>query len=260
MRISLQTVVSLTAALTVGAVARADSPAERGQAVAIAVDRANAGFASDRSALTMELINAHGDVTTRRLLLETVEGTEDGDRSRVVFEWPADVKGTRLLTWTHKRSDDDQWLFLPSIKRVKRISANNKSGSFMGSEFAFEDLASVEVEKYRHTLLAEPVVAGRNCWQVERVSTDSSSGYKRQVIWFDKEYMNPLRIDFYDRKDELLKTALFTGYKKFGKLWRFSQIDITNVQTHKKSRLIWHDRKLGVQVASAVFEPAGLTE
>jgi len=260
MRTALQTVVSLALGLTLSVTAQAQSPEERGQAVAIDIDKANDGFHSDRSALTMELINAHGDVTTRRLLLETVEIERDGDRSRVLFEWPADVKGTRLLTWTHKRSEDDQWLFLPAIKRVKRISANNKSGSFMGSEFAYEDLASIEIEKYRHKLLNEPTVASRNCWLIERVSTDPTSGYKRQVIWFDKEYMNPLRIDFYDRKDELLKTAVFTGYKKFGNLWRSGKIEMTNVQTKKKSILTWHDRKLGVEVASAVFEPAGLAE
>ena len=106
--------------------------------------------------MTLELINAHGDVTKRKMVMEVLEGTDDGDKSRSVFEWPADVKGTKLLTWTHKKGDDDRWLYLPAVKRVKRISSSNKSGSFMGSEFAYEDFSSQEVEKYTYKLLDEP--------------------------------------------------------------------------------------------------------
>lgn len=250
---------AVAAGLSVGAQA-AESADDRGQALAKQIDKANEGFVTDLSTLTMELVNAHGDVTTRRLAVETLEGNTDGDRSRVRFEWPADVKGTRLLTWTHKSADDDQWLFLPAIKRVKRISANNKSGAFMGSEFAYEDLGSVEIEKYKHKFLGEVTLSGRSCWQLERIPVDSNSGYKRQVIWFDKEFMNPLRVDFYDRKNELLKTAVFTAYRKFGKFWRAGQIQVQNVQTRKSSRLSWTDRKLGVSISNVVLEPAGLEE
>ena len=185
--------------------AAASTPEEQGLQIARKADQANEGFGSERSELTMELVNAHGDVTTRRLVIEAIERPGDGDRSRAIFQWPADVKGTKLLTFTHQQGDDDQWLFLPAVKRVKRISSNNKSGSFMGSEFAYEDLASTELPKYRYKLLGDSAVGGRPCWQLERVPVDRNSGYSRQVMFMDKEYLNPLRIDYYDRKNELLK-------------------------------------------------------
>jgi hypothetical protein len=240
--------------------ARAGLPEEQGLKVAHEADRANAGFGTERSTLQMELVNAQGEVTTRRLMIESIEGTEDGDRSRATFEWPADVKGTKMLTYTHKRGDDDQWLYLPAIKRVKRISSNNKSGSFMGSEFAYEDLASPEVEKYSYKLVAEPQIDGRRCFQIERVPLDKNSGYRRQMVWLDKEYLNPLRIEYFDRKDELLKTASFSGYRKLGKLWRFGRIEMVNVQTKKRSVLTWNDRQLGAKLNTAAFDSTALEE
>jgi hypothetical protein len=252
--------VIAAAPLLAAGTARSATPAEQGLAIAQQADRANQGFVSERSSLTMELVNAHGDVTTRRMVIETLEGKDDGDRSRAVFEWPADVKGTKMLTFTHKRGDDDQWLYLPAVKRVKRISSNNKSGSFMGSEFAYEDLASAELEKFSYKLLGETPVDGRVCWQIERIPADKHSGYGRQVLWMDKEYLNPLRIDYFDRKNELLKTALFSGYRKHGKLWRFGKIEMNNVQTKKRSLLTWNDRQLGAKLDSAAFDSAAMEE
>src|SRR4030095_1800308 len=98
-----------------------------------------------------------------------------------------------MLTFTHKRGDDDQWLYLPAVKRVKRISSKNKSGSFMGSEFAYEDRASAELEKWSYKLLAETALQGRPCWQLERVPVDRNSGYSRQGGAMGKAYRKPLR-------------------------------------------------------------------
>ena len=129
--------------------------AKAGLEIAKKNDLANQGFVSERSVMEMKLINAHGDITTRRMKSEIVEGKNDGDKSIVIFEWPADVKGTKMLTHSKKTGDDQQWLFLPAIKRVKRISSRNKSGSFMGSEFSYEDLGSQEIEKFTYELLGE---------------------------------------------------------------------------------------------------------
>jgi hypothetical protein len=259
----------LTAALIITGApsARADDAAAKGLAVATKIDQANQGFVTEKATLTLELINAHGDITRRKMFMEIQEGTTDGDKSRSVFEWPADVKGTKLLTWTHKKGDDDRWLYLPAVKRIKRISSSNKSGSFMGSEFAYEDLSSQEVEKFTYKLLDEPKLAinggktgARDTWHTERYPVDKESGYSRQIIWSDKEYMNPLKIEYYDRKNELLKIAYFEGYKKMGKYWKFDSIRIENVQTKKKSVLSWENRQLGIKLAAENFDSGRLED
>ena len=111
---------------------------------------------------------------------KTLEVLEDGDKSIFIFEHPRDVSGTAVLTFTHKHGPDDQWLYLPALKRVKRISSDNKSGSFVGSEFAYEDLSSQEVEKYTYKWIQDAPCPGKEeitCFNSEDYPVDKSSGY-----------------------------------------------------------------------------------
>ena len=112
----------------------------------------------------------------------------DGDKSMSIFDKPRDIKGTAVLTWTHSLEADDQWLYLPALKRVKRISSKNKSGPFMGSEFAYEDIASQEVDKYESFYVRDENLNGVDCYVLERIPQYKYSGYTRLEVWFDKEY------------------------------------------------------------------------
>jgi len=232
----------------------------KGLRIAQESDKFNQGFAGETSTMEMVLINAHGDETVRKMDSKVLEQLDDGDRSIITFQWPNDVKGTKMLTWTHKKENDDQWLYLPSLKRVKRISSRNKSGAFMGSEFAYEDLGSQEVEKYTYKWLRDEELNGRKQWVVERFPTDKRSGYSKQVTWIDQEYRQVQKIDFYDRKGELLKTFAFEGYAQFGKYWRAQKIEALNHQTKKKSRLTWNDRKMGTAPPKDAFSKDALED
>lgn len=231
----------------------AQSPQQKGLQIARDVDAANNGFKGEYAEMEMVLINAHGDKTTRKLLNESIESEGDGDRSVSTFQWPADVKGTRMLTWSHKTGDDDQWLYLPSLKRVKRIASQNKSGAFMGSEFSYEDLGSQEVEEFTYKFLEDTSYENRPCWKIERVPVSPRSGYSKEITWMDKEYMNPVRIEYYDRKGELLKVGVFSKYVKYGKFWRANRIDMDNVQTKKRSELTWTTRELNKSFPDSRF-------
>jgi hypothetical protein len=156
-----------------------------------------------------------------------------------IFDAPGDVKGTALLTFTHKDGPDDQWLYLPALKRVKRIASDNKSGPFMGSEFAYEDIASQEVEKYTYRFLRDDIYDGMDVFVFERYPVDAKSGYTRQVIWLDKENYKERKIEFYDRKDVLLKTLVLTDYHQYlDQFWRAHDMYMENHQTGKSTRLL----------------------
>ena len=231
----------------------AETPQEKGVRIATEVDVFNNGFQGESSDMTMVLINAHGDQTKRTMKSETMEVSGDGDKSLITFTSPADVDGTKMLTWTYKTKNDDQWIYLPAFKRVRRISSRNKSGAFMGSEFAYEDLGSQEVEKYSYTWLRDERVDGRECWVMERVPKDSRSGYSKQVVWTDKAYHQAVKIDFYDRKGELLKTFTLSAFEAFGKYWRPGLIAAKNHQTKKQSTLAWTQRSFGIAPDAARF-------
>lgn len=257
----IRTLTLFSLAFTLGnRVALAQSAEERGLEIARAEASAWDGYGSESGKMEMILIDARRGNSSRQILFSGQERADDGDRTRIEFVSPPDVNGTRMLTWSHKTSDDDQWLYLPAMGVVKRITAGNKSGSFMGSEFSYEDLASSEIEKYTYKFVQDTVLDGRKCWQYERTPVDPKSGYSRQVVWTDQEYLQPVRIEYFDRKGELLKTASMKNFAKLDRWWRFGEIHVVNSQTSKESRLVVADRKLNVSFAPTFFDASALEE
>ena len=233
----------------------ADVNQEKGVAVASEADRRNEGFGDTVAELTMILGNAKGDETVRKLKVKTLEGRSDGDKSMLIFNAPPDVRGTALLTFAHKIGNDDQWLFLPALKRVKRIASNNRAGSFMGSEFAYEDLSAQEVEKFTYRYIGEETLDGADCFIVERRPVDKKSGYTRQVVWYDQEQYRILKVDFYDRKDALLKTMSARNYHLYlEKYWRAHEQFMVNHQTGKNTALIWKDYAFDTGLSDRDFD------
>lgn len=237
----------------------AQTAEEQGLAIAREADRRDLGFGDFTARMEMVLRNRQGDESTRRLRISTLEMKDDGDKSLSVFDEPADVKGTALLTFTHKVGEDDQWLYLPALKRVKRIASSNKSGPFMGSEFAYEDVSSQEVEKYTYKFLRDEPCEDKKCFVIERYPVDKSSGYTRQQVWFDQAEYRPWKIDFYDRKDSLLKTLVWRGYRQYlGKYWRAAEMFMQNHQNGKSTLLKWHDYKFRAGLRESDFSEASL--
>jgi outer membrane lipoprotein-sorting protein len=189
------------------------------------------------------------------MCITTLEVQDDGDKSLIVFDDPKDVKGTAFLSHTHSLTPDDQWLYLPALKRVKRISSSNKSGPFVGSEYAYEDLSSQEVEKYKYKWLRDETLDGRDCFVIERYPQYEYSGYTRQIVWLDKIMYQPLKLDFYDRKDTLLKTLLFIDYKQYlDQYWRPDSMQMTNHQSGKSTTLSWTNYQFKIGLTDRDFD------
>ncbi|MFZ0469832.1 MAG: outer membrane lipoprotein-sorting protein [Thiogranum sp.] len=233
----------------------AQSAAERGLEIAVEADRRDTGFHDSTAGMRMILRNKQGDESTREIRVRTLEQDGDGDRSLTTFDEPADVKGTNFLSFTHKSGPDDQWLYLPALKRVKRISSRNKSGPFMGSEFAYEDISSQEVEKYTYKYLRDEPCGELACFVVERYPVDKYSGYSRQVAWIDQQEYRPQKIVFYDRKNAELKTLTYSGYRQYlDKYWRADEMFMQNHQTGKSTRLIWSDYRFQTGLTERDFD------
>ena len=208
----------------------------------------------------MVLKNKHGQESIRKIRIRTLEVKGDGDKSLSIFDNPRDVKGTAFLTFSHKRKDDDQWLYLPALKRVKRISSRNKSGSFMGSEFAYEDISSQEVEKYTYKWIRDEMVDGRACFVAEFYPVDKkNSGYTRQVNWIDKSEYRVWKVEYFDRKKSLFKTLTMKGYQKYlDRYWRADEMNMVNHQNGKSTRLEFSDYKFGAGLKDRDFSKNSL--
>jgi hypothetical protein len=243
------------------ALAAGTDAADKGYEIAARADRSDRGFGDSVVEMEMILRNAAGQETTRSLWLNTLEIPDEslGDKSMIVFDTPADIEGTALLSHAQILDPDDQWLYLPALKRVKRISSVNKSGPFVGSEFAFEDFTALELNKYDYTYLSTEPCGDRLCDVLERKPRYEHSGYKRQLSWVDQDVYQVRKVEFYDRRGDLLKTLDLEDYRVYGdNVWRAHRLAMVNHQTGKSTDLVYADYAFGTGLTDRDFVKGGL--
>lgn len=234
--------------------ATAQSAEEKGLEIAKKIKQRDLGWGDSQSELTMTLRDRKGREVVREMRSKSLEVDGDGDKGLTVFDKPLDVKGTAFLSFSHIVGDDDQWLFLPALKRVKRIASRNKSGPFLGSEFAFEDLSSFEVEKNTYLYLRDEACGDLDCYVVEMDPVDKYSGYKRLQVWVDQDHYRVHKIDFFDRRDTLLKTLTVEDYKLYkDKYWRADKQKMVNHKNGKSTDIHIQNLRFDTGLTAADF-------
>ena len=222
--------------------AQGATPEEKGLRIAREASARNDGFGDFTARMTMVLRDRQGRESTRQMRFKVLEVQGDGDKSLFVFDRPRDVQGTALLTHAHINSPDDQWLYLPALKRVKRINASRRSGSFMGSEFSYEDMSSPEVEEYSYKYLRDEPCGDLACTVTEQVPLDKESGYSRKVVWQDADELRTWKMELYDRKGSHLKTLALADYRQYlDRYWRAGEQTMENHLTGASTVLKWSD-------------------
>jgi len=237
----------------------AETPEEKGLAIIVEADKKDTGWGDATADMTMILKNKQGQESNRSIRIRMLEVLDDGDKSLTIFDSPKDIKGTAFLSHTHSLTADDQWLFLPALKRVKRIASANKSGPFVGSEFAYEDLTSQEVEKYTYKWLRDEKDGDSLYFVIEAYPAYAYSGYTKQIAWIDSQMYQPIKIEFYDRKGALLKTLSYTGMKQYlSQYWRADRMFMQNHQTGKTTELLWENWTFKTGLGDRDFEKNSL--
>ena len=251
--------VGLAAAAAPVLAGEPESAESKGLAIARDARERKQGFESFTASQTMLLRNRQGRESRRHLRVKVLETEGDGDRSLFVFGEPRDVRGTAFLVHAHKDGPDDQWLYLPALKRVKRINSANRSGSFMGSEFAYEDMTPPEVEQFDYLYLRDEACGELTCTVVERTPLDPRSGYRRQLVWQDTDELRLWKVEYYDQRDDLLKTLDVRGYERYvDRYWHAAEMTMVNHLTGKSTVLSWSDYEFGAAVTPGEFLPTGL--
>ena len=248
-KLSQSIILSLFLSFTVGAPVAAQSPEQKGFEISARSDRSDRGFGDSRVNLKMILRNAAGAESVRTLEISTFEVPDEniGDKGLIIFSSPADIDGTALLSHVKILKPDDQWLYLPALKRTKRISSVNKSGPFVGSEFSFEDITGQELNKYTYEYLREEPCGEFVCDVIKRLPRYEYSGYTQQIAWIDQKVHQTRKIEFYDRKGDLIKTLMFEDYKLYlEKFWRTHKMIMINHQNGKSTDLIYSEYTFGV--------------
>jgi len=233
---------------------------QKGMDISLKTKTVDQGWQDFTADMLMVLRNAQGQESVREIKMKSLEQLDDGDKSLTVFNKPRDVKGTAFLSYSHAVGADDQWLYLPSLKRVKRIASNNKSGPFMGSEFSFEDLSSFEIKKYSYDYLGDEQLENfGDTFKIEQIPTDKSSGYSKRIVWIDKDEYRIVKVEFYDRKKSLLKTLSYQDFKLYlGKHWRANTSKMVNHQSGKETELQWNNYNFQTGLAESDFSKTAL--
>jgi len=185
----------------------------------------------------MRLVDAGGDVKNR--VIEQY-GKEENDlmRNVIVFHRPASVEGTRFLTIERGDGSDDQWIYLPGLGRVRRIAGSEGSDSFMGTDFTYDDLEGRDIEEYNYELLREEQVGDWNSYVVETVpKPETDSQYSRLVQYVDRNSWIPVKIEFYDKNEELLKENRVHRMEKVQGYWTIIENTMENVQSGHSTEL-----------------------
>jgi len=175
-------------------------------------NRIKADTVSTRSRM---VIQAKDGSTTERLIDNYSKDGPNGARSVIVFQQPASVAGSRFLTMENKNAPDDRWIFMPNLGRVRRIASSEGSGSFMGTDFSFDDISSTSrnADLDTHTLLREENLGITACYVIQSVPKDSAYQYSKMVQWIAKDTSIIMKIELYDKKNTLIKTVEMSGIK-----------------------------------------------
>jgi hypothetical protein len=183
----------------------------------------------------------------------------DTEKTLMVFRTPRDVAGTGYLSFSYdKDQDDDMWLYLPALKRVRRITGSGKNDDFMGTDFTYEDMGSRSLTKDNFSLREEEAVDGHPCWVVEAKSRDSRDPYGRRLLRIRKDSSIIAAVDYYDRQDRPLKTLRVSGIRQIDGIWTAAKMEMTNVQNKHSTVIEMSEIRFNLPLDDSLFTVTNL--
>jgi outer membrane lipoprotein-sorting protein len=204
--------------------------------------------------LTMSLINSRGDERVREIK-QFLKDFGDMEKKIMFFQSPADVRNTSFMNWSYDkaRKDDDQWIYLPALKKVKRISSDSKSDYFMGSDFTYDDLGDRHPSSDKHKLLREETVDGEDCYVVESIPKEEEYMYSKTITWIIKDKWIGKKKEFYDEDEDLLKTLTVKEVEEIKDYLIITFSEMHNVQKDHTTRMELKNVKVDTGISDNKF-------
>lgn len=202
--------------------------------------------------LSMILENARGDQRVREIKQFTKD-FGDVEKKLMFFLKPKDVKNTTFMNWSFEDGSEDQWIYLPALKKVKRISSDSNSDYFMGSDFTYDDLGDRHPSEDTHTLIGEETIDGNECYIVESVPLDDEYMYSKTITWVIKDKWIGYKKEFYDEDEDLLKQLSLVSYDEFGEVIVLTEVKMNNVQKDHTTIMRLSDVTVNKTIADNMF-------
>jgi hypothetical protein len=173
-------------------------------------------FSTEENTMTMELINNSGQKRVRSVLRFLKKDENKNTQMLIRFLSPADVKGSGYLLIKNKKKDESRYLYLPALKKARRISSGEDSDNFMGSDFTYEDLDEIDLENFSFKLMGVEKIDDTDCYVIEVTANEETkkiSGYSKRVYFINKMTFVIHKVDFYDRRNSLFKNLVLKDIK-----------------------------------------------
>lgn len=198
-----------------------------------------------QSTLTMTLTNSRGSTRVREIK-QFIKHFGENEKKIMFFIAPSNVKNTSFMSWSYgDGKDDDMWIYLPALKKTKRISSSSKSDYFMGSDFTYDDLGERHPSLDTHKILGEETIDGVDCYVVESVPKESDYLYSKTITWVVKGEWFGMKREFYDENYEFLKILTIKKYKKVNGYWIIPEMEMFNEQKDHTTLMQLNDIKIG---------------
>ena len=207
------------------------------------------------SELSMTLINKSGAKRERKITSFAMDVGKD-TKQIMFFRYPNDVKGTGFLAVDYDdiNKDDDKWLYLPAMKKTRRISGkSSKTDYFMGSDFTYDDVGQRNIDEDTHKLLREEKVDGIDCWVVESVPKKGDEIFSKKISWIRKDCLIAAKMEYYDKLGKLHRALKVENVVQVDGFWSIAKMSMENVQTNHKTLLEFGDIKFNIPLDAKTF-------
>lgn len=210
--------------------------------------------------LTMSLINLRGEERVRKIH-QFIRDDGSTEKKIMFFISPADVRNTSFMNWSYKKSDkdDDQWIYLPALKKTKRISSEGKSDYFMGSDFTYDDLGDRQPDEDVHTVVKKELINGTECTVVKSVSKDRKYMYGHTLTWIDTNKWIGVRKEFYDTDGNHIKSLEVKKSEKIDTYWMITHTEMVNHKTKHRTRMVLNGLELDKGISESQFNERTMT-
>lgn len=219
-------------------------------------------FEAMEMTMTLKIYDSKGRERIRQISNASKKFGET-NKTIMKFTAPADIKGTSVLIYDYKNKDDDMWIYMPALRKTRRIVSSEKGKSFMSSEFTNADMSKPNMNDFNYKILSSETYNGHSCWIIENTCKDEdiedANGYSKKIVWIEKETHLAHKIEFYDLSGDLHKIQFIEQYKKQsnGKYFAF-YMEMENKQNDRKSIIIINKFQIGSQLTESTFTPAML--
>lgn len=213
-----------------------------------------------KAKVLMRLVSRDGKERIREFTMLRKDLQEGGDqRYFISFSRPADVRDMTFMVWKYPQRDDDRWLYIPALKLVRRIAANDKRSSFVGSDFTYEDVSGRDVEDDAHKLLREEKAEGKETYVIESVPKDHrSADFGRKVSWIDKASFLPLKEEYYDPRGDLSRAFSADEIEQVQGLWTITKRTMKNAQSGHRTEVTFEEVKYNLGLSEELFSERSL--